>query len=236
MINRKQVTVLAAAIFCLAAVQGKAGGAIIQVDENLNDNLTPSGFNLSTTNTAGLSNGRLEATRVNGSGALAYTSLPANLSQIDISYRGHFGYSLWGTYTVVALAGLPVTLTHGANEFNHGLNNFATIGSGGTNLIPFNFSDFEYDITVVDGQVSFTGTDIVTGTEAFSMTHADAGIVLSDITQISFRAHNTTGTEAVWLDDIKMQLHTVEVPEPGTPVLFALGLFAFSVAKRRRAV
>ena len=99
-----------------------------------------------------------------------------------------------------------------------------------------NFSDFEYDITVVDGQVSFTGTDIVTGTEAFSMTHADAGIVLSDITQISFRAHNTTGTEAVWLDDIKMQLHTVEVPEPGTPVLFALGLFAFSVAKRRRAV
>ena len=235
MFNRNRVIALAVSAFCLVAIQGTVGAAIIQVDENLNDNLVPTGFSLTTTNTAGLSNGRLEATAVNGSTALAYNTLPSNLAQVDISYRARFGYSFWGTYTVVSLGGLPITLTHGANEFTHGPNNFATIGGGGTTTSPFNFSTFEYAITVVDGQVSFTGTDTATNTQAFSLVHADAGILLANINQISFRSHNTTGTEPVWLDDIRMQLHTVEVPAPGALLLFGLGIAGLGYARRNRA-
>lgn len=235
MFTLKRLATLAVSVFCLAAVHGTAGAAIIHVDENLNDNMVPAGFSLTTTNTAGLANGRLEATAINGSTAIVYETMPGNLSQIDISYRGHFGYSLWGTYTVVSLGGLPVTMTHGANEFTHGLNNFASI-TGDTTTGPFNFSEFEYAITVVDGQVSYTGVDTATNTQAFSLTYTDVGVVLADIDQISFRAHNTTGTEPVWLDDINIQLHTVAVPAPATLALFGLGIAGLGLARRRRAV
>jgi len=231
--NRKRITALTVFAFCLAAVQGTASAAIIQIDENLDNNLVPSGFSLTTTNTAGLANGRLEATAVNGSAALVYNTLPGNLSQIDISYRGHFGYSYWGTYTEVSFGGLPITLTHGANEYTQGLNNYASISDGGTSTSPFNFSNFEYAITVVDGQVSYTGTDTATNTQAFNLTHTDAGILLADINQISFRSHNTTGTEPVWLDDINMQLHTVPVPATGW--LFGTGLIGLIGFGKRKA-
>ena len=88
---------------------------------------------------------------------------------------------------------------------------------------------------MVDGQVSFTGTDTATNTQAFSLVHADAGILLANINQISFRSHNTTGTEPVWLDDIRMQLHTVEVPAPGAVLLFGLGIAGLGYARRNRA-
>jgi len=238
--NRKRITALTVFAFCLAAVQGTANAAIIQVDENLNNNLVPSGFSLTTTNAAGLANGRLEATRVNGTAALIYDTLPGNLSQIDISYRGHFGYSYWGTYTEVSFGGLPITLTHGANDYSWGSNNYASISGGGTSTSSFNFSIFEYAITVVDGQVSYTGTDSATNTQAFNLTLTDPGILLADISQIRFQSHNTTGTEPVWLDDINMQLHTVPVsavPVPAAIWLFGsalIGLVGFG--KQRKAV
>ena len=237
--NRKWTTALTVFAFCLAAVQGTASAAIVHVNENLNNNLVPSDFSLNITNTAGLANGRLQATAVNGTANLVYNTLPSNLSQIDISYRGHFGYSLWGTYTEVSFGGLPINLTHGVNEYTQGLNNFASIGGGGTSTSPLNYSNFEYAITVIDGQVSYTGTDSATNIQAFNLTHSDAGILLADINQIGFRTHNTTGTEPVWLDDISMQLHTVPVsavPIPATVWLFGtalLGLIGFG--KRRKA-
>lgn len=228
--------VAGAAALVLLGLHGTASAAIIQVDENLNNNLVPSGFSLTTTNASGLANGRLEASAVNGSALLNYTTLPNNLSQIDISYRGHFGYSKWGTFTEVTLVGLPIVLSHGANEYVVGSNNYASISGGGTSTSPFNFSNFEYAITVVDGQVSYTGTDIATNTQAFSLSYADAGILLADINQISFRSHNTTGTEPVWLDDISMQLHTTAVPAPAALPLFALSLMCLGLARRRHAV
>lgn len=234
--NRKRITALTVFAFCLAAAQGTASAAIIQVDENLNNNLVPSGFSLTTTNTAGLTNGHLETTAVNGSAALVYNTLPGNLSQIDISYQGHFGYSLWGTYTEVSFGGLPITLTHGVNDWTWGSYNYASISGGGTSTSPFNYSIFQYAITVVDGQVSYTGTDSVTNTQAFNLTYTDASILLADINQISFRSHNTTGTEPVWLDDINMQFHTV--PVPATVWLFGpamIGLIGFGKRKARIA-
>ena len=233
--NRKRITALAVSAFCLAAIQGTASAAIIQVDENLNNNLVPSGFSLTATNAAGLANGRLEASAVNGSAILNYTTLPNNLSKIDISYRAHFGSSFWGTYTQVELGGLT-TLFHGVAEFNFGSNNHASIGGGGTSTIPLNLSDFEYAITLVDGQISYTGTDTATNIQEFSLTYADAGILLADLTQIGFRSHNTTGTEPVWLDDISMQLHTTAVPAPTALSLFALSLMGLGLARRRCAV
>ena len=71
-----------------------------------------------------------------------------------LSYRGHFGYSLWGTYTEVSFGCLPITLTHGVNEYTQGRNNYASISGGGTSTNPFNYSNFEYAITVVDGQAA----------------------------------------------------------------------------------
>jgi len=235
-VSRKRISALTVFSFCLVAVQGTANAAIIQIDENLNNNLVPSGFSLTTINTAGLANGHLEArsTPYNGTATLVYNALPGNLSQIDISYRGHFGYSLWGTYTEVSFGGLPITLSHGVNEYTKGPNNFASISGGGTSTNPYNYSNFEYAITVVDGQVSYTGTDSATNIQAFNLTLADAGILLADINQISFRSHNTTGTEPVWLDDINIQLSTVPVPAAvwlfGTALL---GLIGFG--KRRKA-
>jgi hypothetical protein len=233
MLNRKRIGTLTVAAFCFAAITGTASAASILVDENLNNNVVPPGFSLSTTNSAGLANGRLEASSVNGSAALYYNSLPNNLSQIDISYRGHFGYSYWGTYTQVELSGLT-NLFHGAADFNYGPNNHAYIGGGDSSTNPFNFSDFEYAITIVDGQISFTGTDTVSNTETFSLTRVDAGILVADITQIGFRSHNTTGNEPVWLDDIRMELHTAEVPEPAALLLFGLGLTGLIYVRRKR--
>ncbi|MFT5486896.1 MAG: hypothetical protein ACI9JL_000200 [Paracoccaceae bacterium] len=232
MFNMKQITALAVSTFCLVAVQGTASAAIIQVNENLNNNLVPSGFSLTTTNSASLVNGRLEASAINGSAALHYTALPSNLSQVDISYRGHFGSSFWGTYTQVELTGLT-TLFHGVAEFNYGSNNHAIAG-GDTSTSPINLSEFEYAITVIDGQISFSGTDTATNIEEFSLTYADAGILLTNLTQIGFRSHNTTGSEPVWLDDISMQLHTMEVPAPGILALFGLGILGLGLAHRRR--
>jgi len=236
--NRKRIAALTVFAFCLTAVQGMANAAIIQIDENLDNNLVPSGFSLATTNTAGIANGRLQATATNGSAVLAYNTLPGNLNQIDISYRGHFGYSQWGTYTVVSFGDLPISLTHGVADAPGqyavwGANNYASISGGGTSTSPFNYSIFEYSITVVEGQVSYTGTDSATGTQAFNLILADASIVLADINKISFRSHNTTGTEPVWLDDINMQLSTVPVPAAiwlfGTALI---GLVGFG--KRRK--
>jgi hypothetical protein len=236
MFKKKQITALTISIFCLAAVQGTANAAIIQVNENLNNNVAPSGFSLTTTNNSGLANGRLEASATNGSAALIYNTLPGNLSQIDISYRGHFGYSFWGTFTEVSLGGLSVNLLHGAAAANYGSNNFSRIDGGPTTLGAFNFSEFEYDITVIDGQVSYTAIDTADNTPEFSLIYTDASIVLANINQISFRSHNTTGSEAVWLDDISMQLHTVEVPEPGILALFGLGVLGIGLLHRRRIV
>lgn len=239
MVCQKWTTALAVFGFCLAAVQGTASAAIVQVHENLNNNLVPSDFSLNITNSAALANGRLEATAVNGTANLVYNTLPGNLSKIDISYRGHFGYSLWGTYTDVSFGGLPISLTHGVNEYTQGLNNYASISGGGTTTSPLNYSNFEYAITVIDGQVSYTGTDSVTNTQAFNLIHTDAGILLADINQIGFRTHNTTGTEPVWLDDINMQLHIVPVsavPIPATVWLFGTALLGFVGMSRRTKV
>jgi hypothetical protein len=231
--NKKRIMALAVSAFCLVAVQGTASAAIILVDANLNNNLVPAGFSLTTTNTGSIANSRLEASATNGSAVLHYTALPSNLSQVDISYRGHFGSSFWGTYTQVELTGLT-TLFHGFAEFNYGSNNHAIAG-GEASTSPMNLSVFEYAITVIDGQINFSGTDTATNIQEFSLTHTDAGILLANLTQIGFRSHNTTGTEPVWLDDISMQLHTMEVPAPGALPLFALGLTALYLAKRKRA-
>ena len=237
--NRKWITALTVFAFCLTTVQGTASAAIIHVDENLNNNLVPSGFSLNITNSAGLANGRLEATATNGSANLVYNNLPGNLSRIDISYRGHFGYSYWGTFTEVSFGGLPINLLHGVNGYTQGSNNYASIGGGVSSTNPLNYSDFEYAITVIDGQVNYTGTDSATNTQAFNLTLTDAGILLADINQIGFRSHNTTGTEPVWLDDINMQLHTAPVsavPIPAAVWLFGTALIGFVGMSRRRKV
>jgi len=187
------VAAFAVFVLCLTVLPGAA--ALVQVDADLNDGLVPAGFTLSTTNNAGLANGRLQAVATNGSGRLFYGSLPGGLSQVDIGYRGHFGPSQWGTYTQIELAGVA-TLFHGYSNFNFPGVNRASVGtSSATN--PANFSDFDYAITIVDGRIDFSGTDIATGIQEFSLTYTDAGIQLDNLTQIGFRAHNTTGTEPV---------------------------------------
>ncbi|MFK7997928.1 MAG: hypothetical protein AB8B87_27645 [Granulosicoccus sp.] len=233
--KKKRIAVLTVLAFYLAAVQGTASAAIIEVDENLNNNLVPTDFSLTTTNNSGLANGRLEAKAVNGSAALVYNNntLLGNRRQIDISYRGHFGYSYWGTYTEVTFGGLPITLNHGVNPTKHPASNFAGISGEAVSTSPFNFSIFDYAITLVDGQANFTGTDIATNTLAFNLTHTNANIRLADINQISFRSHNTTGTEPVWLDDINMQFHTV--PVPATPLLLGAGLLVWMGSGKRNA-
>jgi len=232
---KKQITALAVLALCLTAVQGTSSAAIIQIDENLDNNLVPSGFSLNTINNAGLANGRLEATSrpYNGTAVLTYNTLPGNLSQIDISYRGHFGYSYWGTYTEVSLGGLPITLTHGVNDYVRGGYNYANISGVDASYNSLNYSNFEYAISVVDGQVSYTGTDTATNTQAFNLIHTDASIMLAAINQISFRSHNTTGADTVWLDDINMQLHTV--PVPAAVWLFGTALFALIGFGKRKA-
>lgn len=232
MLSRNFIAALVAFVVCLSALQSAASAAIIQIDENLDDNLVPSGFSLTTIAAAGVTNGRLQATAINGTATLRYNAVPANLDRIDISYRGHFGYSRWGTYTEVTFGGVGIVLNHGFNEFNDGINNVARLSGGDISINPANFSNFEYDISVVDGLVSYTGTDSVSNTQAFSLTYANAGILVADISDISFRTHNTTGTEPVWLDDINMQLRTVEVPAPGALPLFALGLIGLAGARR----
>jgi len=230
--NLKDFLAVAISVFWLIGFTGTANADIIQIDENLNDNLVPTGFSLSTTNAAGLANGRLEASAINGSALLQYNNLPGNLSQLDISFRGHFGYSFWGTYTQVEMTGLP-TLFHGVADFNFGQVNRASIG-GVVSTTPFNFSEFVYSINIIDGQINYSGTDTATDTLAFNLSYVDAGILLSDITQIGFRSHNTTGTEPVWLDDIEIQLHTVDVPAPATLFLFCFGLAGLGYLKRSR--
>ena len=213
-----------AAIFYLATVQGTAVASIIEIDENLDDNLLPADFSLSVTNNAGLANGRLEANAIDGSAALVYHGLPTGLNQVDIRYRGRFGYSFWGTYTEVSIGGLPITMSHGVNDFKFGSNDYASLSGADTVINSLSRTSFDYHITLVDGQVSYSAIDSMTNLEAFNLVYSDAGILLAAINQISLRAHNTTGRDAVWLDDIEIDMQVSAVPLPGAVWLFGTAL------------
>ena len=228
---------LAVVTFCLCTAAGSVSASIIEIDENLDNGLVPTGFSLSTTNSAGLANGRLEANAVNGSAALSYNNLPAGLSRIDISFSGDFGYSYWGTYTEVTLGGLPISMSHGVNDFKFDTNDFASLSGAPTAINTLSRTpSFDYHISLTNGQVRYSGYDSATNTEAFNLVHTDASILLAAINQISLRAHNTTGSETVWLDDINIKLHVSAVPVPAAVWLFGsalLGLIGFG--KRRKA-
>jgi len=230
------------ALLCLFALTQTAHASVISVSENLDDNQTPAGgWSLGVTYNAGIQNGRLQATATNGSALLSYTSLPADLTQIDITYRGHFDYSYWGTFTRVGLVGLPLEMSHGINGYVHGNgNNFAQISGSGdpVTLNQINPSVFDYAITAIDGLVTYSATDTNGGSQAFSLSYADTEIVLDNITALSFRTHNTTGTSPVWLDDIELQFHNVPspVPVPAAVWLFGTALVGFVGMSRRRKV
>jgi hypothetical protein len=238
-------------LLCLFALTQTAHASVITVSQNFDNNSLedPGDWSLSVIANAGIENDRLQAQAVNGTATLSYTSLPASLEQIDITYSGYFGYSYlpsygqnWGTYTTVELVGLPLTMTHGVNPSAHGSHNFAQIAGSGdpvtTNSI--NPSVFDYAITATDGLVTYSATDTNDGSQAFSLSYADAGIVLDNITALSFDSHNTTGSNPVWLDDFELKFSTAPspspVPVPPALLLFGtglLGLIGFS--KRRNA-
>ena len=249
-------SLVSTALLCLFALTQTAYASVITVSQNFDSALDPAGdWSLSATASAGIQGGRLQANSVNGSALLSYNPLPASLEQIDITYRGYFGYSNlprysqnWGTYNTVGLVGLSLEMNHGY----FGSTPFARM-TGNDELAlskPQNPLEYDYAITAIDGLVTYSATDTNDGSPAFSLSYADAGIVLNSITALSFRSHNTTGINPVWLDDIKLQFRTASpelqfltasppspVPIPAAVWLFGtalIGLVGFS--KRRKVV
>jgi len=64
MFSMRRNLIIAAIICFLLCVFSVANAAILEVDENLNDNFLPLNFNLININNAGLLNGRLEASLI----------------------------------------------------------------------------------------------------------------------------------------------------------------------------
>ena len=247
-------------LLCLFALTQTAYASVITVSQNFDSSLDPADdWSLSTTASAGIQDDRLQANAIDGSALLSYTPLPASLEQIDITYRGFFGsaylssYGInWGTFTTVGLVGLSLEMSHGVNTWTQGNNNYAQIAGSHdpVALNPINPSVFDYVITVIDGLVTYSATDTNDGSQAFSLSYADAGIALDNITALSFRSHNTTGINPVWLDDIELQFRTASpelqfrtasppspVPVPAAVWLFGtalIGLVGFN--KRRKVV
>jgi hypothetical protein len=249
-------SLVSTALLCLLALTQTAHASVITVNQNFDSNLDPAGdWSLSVSEDAGIENDRLQAVAINGSALLSYTLLPASLEQIDITYRGFFGsaYSTgynWGTFTAVGLVGLPLEMSHGVNTWTHGNNNYAQIAGSHdpVTINPINPSVFDYVITATDGHVTYSATDTNDGSQAFSLSYADAGIALDNITALSFRTHNTTGINPVWLDDIELQFRTATpelqfltasspspVPVPAAVWLFGTALIGLVGFSKRRA-
>lgn len=227
--------------FTFAIVMGSfcAHAGLITVDADFNDNLTPAGFTLGTTNNSGITNQRLQALAINGSGVVSYAMDP-NVTRVEVTYQAQFNWSQWGTYSEIYVAGAPITLSHGVNNYNHGNFNYALAGTPGfseTVLNGLNYAVFEYSLTITDGLFTWSGTDTSTNTETFNISGASAGIVVGDISSIGFRAHNTTGSSAVWVDNIHMELETAEssIPVPSPLMLSALFLPLGHRLQRSRA-
>lgn len=221
-----------AVLILFGAFAGGVNGALI-TSENLDDNLVPSGWTLSPTGNSGITNGRLEAYSVNGSGVLAYAL--SNVSELTLEYDGSFIDNQWGSYSLIDIQGLPLEFYHGTNRASHGNNNFASVG-GVLELNPVDTSDFHYEISVTAGLATFRGVNS-SMVEEFNISYMNASIDPSLITGVSFRAHHTVDAGVTWIDNLNISAEELSsVPEPSSIILLGLAGLGLTALRRRTRI
>jgi len=137
-------------------------------------------------------------------------SIPAGAKSLVISYRGNTADGLWGgaNYIVLSRAvGDPLQLSHGWGDSTGGTGGSQMAAEaylGGSKLkqelMPRTFEEFQYTITVRDGEVTHKGVR-TNGTVAFEYTAQVPGLLLAAINRIDLGLYQTV-LAPLWMDDV----------------------------------
>lgn len=199
-------------------ISASSTGCVSELHD-LNDNQVPSGWSIEIIRDGELSAGAIWGVPTDGGVRLVKPVgvSASGVGEITAEWDGDLQYSNWGVsnlFRMITTEGIEYHVLAGYSDHapvgtSTPDTNFVrfTYGDGTkvVHIVPQEFGEFHYQLSLTDGQATIVSTRLSDGTEKFNITNPLPGLVLADIAEVKFQVYATTDN-MVWMDNLFLEI------------------------------